>query len=354
MIKCNKMANTGLLILTNPARVRKLLPVIEQHVLKTLYIQYLPEKTFISGKYNSSLQWKAPRHFQIIANIYALATAFLSKVDVRVLITHAKKNQLTIDTKRPIELVIFDRTCSNYDAKTFINNCLVNSSKPCEFIELDNDQSKISNDDLRQSEEKFYENVVLGGTFDRLHNGHKILLTKAVLHCTNKITVGVTDNSMIASKLLWELIQPTEQRIEAVKDFLKDINSCLAYNIVPISDMYGPTKSDPSFEMIVVSEETQRGALKINELRAQNKLNNLDVEIVKLIQDTQHNVEHEEAKISSSNNRIRLLGTRLKEPVSMHQQMEINNVLKLSIALNPYRISVEGLVNLILLVSLAV
>lgn len=48
---------------------------------------------------------------------------------------------------------------------------------------------------------KVFRNVVLGGTFDRLHVGHKILLTEAVLRCQNKLTVGVTDESMIKSKL---------------------------------------------------------------------------------------------------------------------------------------------------------
>lgn len=44
---------------------------------------------------------------------------------------------------------------------------------------------------------KTYEYVALGGTFDRLHNGHKILLSEAVLRATKHVTVGVTDVNMI-------------------------------------------------------------------------------------------------------------------------------------------------------------
>lgn len=47
---------------------------------------------------------------------------------------------------------------------------------------------------------KRYENVALGGTFDRLHNGHKILLSQAVLRATKHVTVGVTDVTMIQCK----------------------------------------------------------------------------------------------------------------------------------------------------------
>ena len=78
--------------------------------------------------------------------------------------------------------------------------------------------------------------------------------------------------------------------------------------------MYGPTKYDPTFEMIVVSEETKRGADKVNEMREINNLNKLDIHVVKLVSEENHK-SHEENKISSSNQRIRLLGTKLRAPV---------------------------------------
>lgn len=115
-------------------------------------------------------------------------------------------------------------------------------------------------------------------------------------------------------KILWELIEPCTVRINSLRDFVEDVDSSLHYKIVPITDIYGPTKDDPTYEMIVVSEETERGGDLINEKRIENKLNSLEVHVVKLIQDTNYD-EHEEAKISSSNHRIRLLGTRLKQPV---------------------------------------
>ena len=77
--------------------------------------------------------------------------------------------------------------------------------------------------------------------------------------------------------------------------------------------MYGPTRTDPTFELLVVSSETAKGGAKVNELRSQNGLNTLDIHIVKLAQEPNRS-SHEESKISSCNQRIRLLGTRLKIP----------------------------------------
>lgn len=44
------------------------------------------------------------------------------------------------------------------------------------------------------------DTVVLGGTFDRLHDGHKALLTEAVRRANRRVLVGITDNHMIESK----------------------------------------------------------------------------------------------------------------------------------------------------------
>jgi phosphopantetheine adenylyltransferase/dephospho-CoA kinase len=68
-------------------------------------------------------------------------------------------------------------------------------------------------------------------------------------------------------------------------------------------------------QMIVVSTETYKGGLKVNELRSQNNLSILDIHTVDILEAVpEHTGDEEEEKISSSNSRMRLLGTRLKEP----------------------------------------
>lgn len=312
------MANTGLLVLTNPAKVIKLLPIIKKHVLKTLYIQYFPEKNiFISGNYAvSSSQRTATRYAQTISNIYTDTCAISARLDVRVLLTNIKNPNLSIiNTKKPVEVVIFDQIYSKKEADAFMQDYLANTSMGCSFVTFNDDQrgEKANNAIPRVEEGKTYKSVVLGGTFDRMHIAHKIFLSEAVLRCTSKLTVGVTDTDMLRGKLLWELIEPCYKRILNIKDYLEDIDSTLMYDVVAINDMYGPTKNDPTFEMIVVSEETKRGGEKVNEMRERNGLNKLDVHVVKVVGDEDCK-EHEEHKISSSNNRIRLLGTQLRAP----------------------------------------
>lgn len=51
------------------------------------------------------------------------------------------------------------------------------------------------------------------------------------------------------AKKLWELIEPLEDRIKAVLNFLTDINPDLNYHVFPLQDVYGPTKDDPKFQV---------------------------------------------------------------------------------------------------------
>lgn len=53
-----------------------------------------------------------------------------------------------------------------------------------------------------KQDEQFYDYAALGGTFDRLHNGHKILLSEGIIRTRKGLTVGVTDLNMIKSEYL--------------------------------------------------------------------------------------------------------------------------------------------------------
>lgn len=69
--------------------------------------------------------------------------------------------------------------------------------------------------------------------------------------------------------------------------------------------------------MIILSEETVKGGELINEKRVGAGLQPLDTLIVPLLEEdksTMDSCDEEEHKVSSSNYRMRLLGTLLKPP----------------------------------------
>lgn len=133
----------------------------------------------------------------------------------------------------------------------------------------------------------------------------------------------------ITAKKLWELIEPCSERIENIRNYLEDIDPSLSYDVIPIRDPFGPTQSDPNIQMLVVSDETMSGGKKVNEIRILNKLRTLDIHSIALVSNSTKSADEEEDKISSSNYRMRLLGTRLKEP-------------NLNVKYGPYIIGITG------------
>nr|CAD7266187.1 unnamed protein product [Timema shepardi] len=320
------MGKIGLLVITNPIKISRIVPNALQHVHKTLYVQCLlgnvlvplasgEEHMFLRGSYCSST----------INKIYSHSIG--TPQDVRVLLAPLKNPHTKIKTSKQIEVIIFDRAFNKDDIDSFIRSCLSNIITNCNVMTLSTDthtldenlSRKVTVDSVasdvspKTQDFKSYNDVVLGGTFDRLHEGHKIFLSEAVLRCNKRLTVGVTSEEMLKSKILWELIQPCNERVALVRDFLQDVDPELDYNVVPITDPFGPTKEDPNMEMIVVSTETLKGGLRVNQLRQERNLSTLDIHSVELLE-SESLGEEEERKISSSNKRLRLLGTRLKPP----------------------------------------
>jgi len=160
--------------------------------------------------------------------------------------------------------------------------------------------------------DRLYNHVCMGGTFDRLHVGHKILLSTAMLRTKLSLTVGVAGQQLLGKKTLPELIEPLEDRIAGVTNFLSQINKDVELKISEIQDPYGPAIVDPLLECIVGSQETEKGCHAINIKRKEKGLSQLDVHCIELVEDTERQGNHEEEKVSSSSMRARVLGQRLK------------------------------------------
>jgi cytidyltransferase-like protein len=105
-----------------------------------------------------------------------------------------------------------------------------------------------------------YRVVVMGGTFDHLHAGHKILLTMGAFLATEKLIVGMTDDALLTKKAYAEVLEPLQERISKTRAFLNLVKPGIKYDLVPINDVYGPTGWDADIQALVVSKETLNGA----------------------------------------------------------------------------------------------
>jgi len=154
--------------------------------------------------------------------------------------------------------------------------------------------------------QRSYPVTVLGGTFDYLHPGHKILLSMAAWITTSKLIVGVTDDSLLVKKANQRYIQPISSRIASVRSFVRMFKPCIECEVVPIQDVYGPTGWDPNIQALVVSRETLSGASSVAQLRSEKSLPPLDLFTIDIISSSSVMLpEHDtaalrEAKLSST------------------------------------------------------
>jgi phosphopantetheine adenylyltransferase len=146
--------------------------------------------------------------------------------------------------------------------------------------------------------------VCLGGTFDHLHPGHKLLLTAGALllkvpeegspPC--KYIIGITGDEMLKNKKYAEFVESWETRARNVIFFLADLlhlsprgwkygaavsisetdghfsalfrDGLVQVECVRIQDAYGPTITLEGIDALVVSGETRSGGKAVNDKRA--------------------------------------------------------------------------------------
>ncbi|KAF5330715.1 hypothetical protein D9619_005346 [Psilocybe cf. subviscida] len=137
--------------------------------------------------------------------------------------------------------------------------------------------------------------TALGGTFDHLHSGHKILLSMAAYITSKKLIVGITDDVLLKSKTNQHVLEKLPLRTERVRAFLNFIKPSIIPDIVPITDVYGPTGWDPNIQALVVSKETLDGAEAIAKHRAEHKLPKLETFLIDVISSTQASLDSEDA-----------------------------------------------------------
>lgn len=128
--------------------------------------------------------------------------------------------------------------------------------------------------------DKKFKKVVLGGTFDHLHKGHKQFVEFA-LSLSEKLIIGLTSDEYIKrSKSDGEIsnFESLEIRKKTLENFLHDKNAEDRVEIIKIEDAFGvAVSSQYNFDAIIVVEKTLAGGKKVNEKRKELGLEPLEI-----------------------------------------------------------------------------
>ncbi|KIP12272.1 hypothetical protein PHLGIDRAFT_62214, partial [Phlebiopsis gigantea 11061_1 CR5-6] len=137
--------------------------------------------------------------------------------------------------------------------------------------------------------------TALGGTFDHLHAGHKILLSMAAWITATKLIVGMTDDSLLQRKANKHVIEPLHARMARTRAFLALFKPSLALDLVPLTDVAGPTGWDPDIQALVVSKETLGGAAAIEKIRREKGFPPLRTFVIDVISPSDFNLATDDA-----------------------------------------------------------
>jgi pantetheine-phosphate adenylyltransferase len=150
---------------------------------------------------------------------------------------------------------------------------------------------------------KKYHYLVVGGTFDHLHQGHQQLLETAFFYA-DKVAIGLTSDSLIKDKLFNRSIESFYQRKKQLLAYLQQKKWRQRAKIIPLNDPYGPSIKEKKYQAIVVSSATKKAALQINKIREKNHLSPLKTIEVKMICGDDNNIISSERVRSGEINRL--------------------------------------------------
>ena len=84
-----------------------------------------------------------------------------------------------------------------------------------------------------------FDIVCMGGTFDHMHLGHRLLLTQACLVTNKTLHIGVTGDALLTKKAYAEHIEPYEERCRIVREFLERLAPHIEAKFFELSDPVG-------------------------------------------------------------------------------------------------------------------
>ncbi len=122
--------------------------------------------------------------------------------------------------------------------------------------------------------------VVLGGTFDILHDGHEALLRAAFEGRPALVLIGLTTDRFARESR--DRVNPYRARERNLTRFLS-ARRWRPVQVEPIDDPYGPADDLPDLDVLVVSAERHEVAVALNEARVGKALRPLEIRGVPMV-----------------------------------------------------------------------
>ncbi|KAF2857732.1 pantetheine-phosphate adenylyltransferase family protein-like protein [Piedraia hortae CBS 480.64] len=188
--------------------------------------------------------------------------------------------------------------------------------------------------------------TAVGGTFDHLHIGHKLLLTMTVFAIDNEestspksmsrsATIGITGDKLLTKKQHAELLESWRDRqcsvqrfVDSLVNFTQDppkvthrdergpngksvdlhYPSGLTVKCTEIQDPFGPTITEEQISALIISAETRSGGAAVNDKRREKGWKELEVFEIGVLQADEKEAAGDgfEGKISSTAIRAKL------------------------------------------------
>ena len=129
---------------------------------------------------------------------------------------------------------------------------------------------------------KKFRKVAVGGTFDEFHRGHKVLLMKA-FEIGERVLIGLCSDEFVKKMVKPHATASYEERLKELRSFLKALGPSDNTEIVSLNDPYGVTVTDRCITALVVSEETEKTAIEINQKRIDAHLPPLAIVTISMV-----------------------------------------------------------------------
>jgi pantetheine-phosphate adenylyltransferase len=117
--------------------------------------------------------------------------------------------------------------------------------------------------------------VGIAGTFNVLHEGHKLLIDNGIKKAGEKgtLSIGLTTGEITKTK---KIVKPFKERKKAIQNYIIKKKKVPIIEIIPINNKYGPIIEE-DYDAIVVSPETRITAEEINKKRKKIGKKPLDI-----------------------------------------------------------------------------